>query len=130
MILALSSIACANSLDCGTGQATPPFAQRGDHLVCLDIRAALFATARQKFAAYPNVEFDHGAFEAWPALPTACNLVMSTAPFHRIAPEIGYYRAMTVVKDTGSPAIFANKHRPSASAFAEDLYQIEQRIVL
>ena len=128
-LAALPSPARILEVGCGTGQATLPFARRGDHLICLDIGAALLAIARHKFAAYPHVHFHHAAFETWPAPPDAFDLIMSATAFHWIAPEIGYPKAAALLKATGSLAIFVNEHRPSAPEFAADLYEIERRIV-
>lgn len=128
-LAALPTPAHILEIGCGTGQATLPFAQRGDQLICLDTGAALLSIAQRKFAAYPNVQFHHAAFEAWPADPNTFDLVMSATAFHWIAPEIGYPKAAAVLNATGSLAIFSNEHRPFAPEFAADLYRIEQRIV-
>ena len=128
-LAALPSPAHILEIGCGTGQATQPFAERGHRLTCLDIGAALLAIARRKFAAYPNVQFHHAAFEDWPAEPGTFDLVMSATAFHWIAPEVGYPKAAVLLKKTGGLAIFANEHRPMLPEFTADLYQIEQRIV-
>jgi ubiquinone/menaquinone biosynthesis C-methylase UbiE len=128
-LAALPSPASILEIGCGTGQATMPFAQRGNHLTCLDIGAALLTIARPKFTTYPNMQFQHTAFEAWPAQPSTFDLVMSATAFHWIPPEIGYPKAATVLKDSGCLAIFSNEHRLDAPEFAADLYQIEQRLV-
>lgn len=128
-LAALPTPASILEIGCGTGQATLPFAERGDHLLCLDIGAALLAIARRKFAVYHHIHFQHIAFEAWPAPYNTFDLVMSATAFHWIEPEIGYLKAATILKDTGSLAIFANEHRPQEPAFQADLYEIEQQIV-
>jgi SAM-dependent methyltransferase len=128
-LAALPSPAHILEIGCGTGQATLPFAQRGDHLTCLDIGASLLSIAQHKFAAYPNVQFHHAAFETWPAQGNTFDLVMSATAFHWIAPEIGYSKAAALLKDPGSLAIFANEHCPQSPDFAENLYQIEQQFV-
>lgn len=131
-IVALSALPPGASIlevGCGTGQATMPFARRGDRVTCLDIGAELLAIARRKFARYPNVTFHQIAFEAFPAAPESFDLVMSATAFHWIAPESGYRKAAAVLKRGGSLAIFANEHRPMASDFAEDLHRIEEAIV-
>lgn len=128
-LAALPSPARILEIGCGTGQATLPFAQRGDQLICLDIGGALLSIARHKFAAYLHVQFHHAAFETWPAPADSFDLVMSATAFHWVAPEIGYPKAAALLKETGSLAIFSNEHRPLAPELAADFYHIEQRIV-
>ena len=48
-ITGLPSPARILEIGCGTGQATLPFAERGDRLTCLDIGAEMLAGARPKF---------------------------------------------------------------------------------
>jgi SAM-dependent methyltransferase len=128
-IAALPAQAQILEIGCGTGQATMPFARRGDELTCLDIGAGLLAIARRKFAPYPKVHFQQIAFEAWRGKPHTFDLVMSATAFHWIPPEIGYPKAAYVLKEGGSLAIFANEHLPLATEFATDLHQLEQRII-
>ena len=125
-LAALPSPARILEIGCGTGQATQPFAARGDRMLCLDIGAAMLAVARRKFANYPQIAFHHGAFEEWPVPAGAFDLVMSATAFHWIAPEIGYPKAAAALKPTGSLAIFAHEHLPLDPAFAADLHAIEQ----
>ena len=128
-LAALPSPAHILEIGCGPGQATKPFAQRGDQLTCLDIGPSMLSIARQKFAAYPNVQFHQVAFEDWGGPPNAFDLVMSATAFHWIPPEVGYPKAFSLLKKDGSLAIFAIEHQPPPPAYAEDLYQIEQRLV-
>ena len=129
MLAELPSPARILEIGCSTGQATLPFAQRGDRLDCLDIGASLLAIARSKFAAFPNLTFHHAAFEDWRGEPGAYDLVMSATAFHWIDPEVGYPKAAALLKDTGSLAIFSNVHRAFEPEFAADLYEIDRRIV-
>ncbi len=127
-LAALPSPARILEIGCGTGQATQPFAERGDRLLCLDIGAAMLAVARRKFAKYPQIAFHHGAFEEWPMQAGTFDLVLSATAFHWIPPEIGYPKAAEALKPTGSMAIFAHEHLPLDPAFAADLYAIEQEL--
>lgn len=127
-LAALPSPAHILEIGCGTGQATQPFAERGDHMLCLDIGAAMLAVAQRKLAEYPHVAFHHGAFEEWPTQAGAFDLVMSATAFHWVPPEIGYPKAAEALKPTGSLAIFAHEHLPLDPAFAADLHAIEQNL--
>jgi SAM-dependent methyltransferase len=56
-VVSLAAIPSAGrilEIGCGTGQATIPFAERGYHMVCLDIGPALAALAEQKCRPYPE----------------------------------------------------------------------------
>src|SRR5262245_17855886 len=74
---------------CGTGQATIPFAQRGYHMTCLDIGAALAALAAQNCRAYPEVQIQVASFETWEGNPDTFDLIISATAFHWIPPEVG-----------------------------------------
>lgn len=128
-LAALPSPADILEIGCGTGQATKPFAERGDNVVCLDIGAALLAVAQAKFAANQHISFHHAAFEDWHADGCTFDLVMSATAFHWVAPDVGYPKAAALLNNTGSLAIFANEHEPLDPAFAAAMYGIEQKIV-
>ena len=128
-LAALPAPARILEVGCGTGQATLPFAQRGDHLTCLDIGPALLRIARENLAAYPNVQFHLADFEAWTAPAGAFDLVMSATAFHWISPDIGYLKAAQLLKETGSLALFANEHCGFNPAFAADLYEVDRALV-
>ena len=52
-------------IGCGTGQATLPFAERGYHILCLEIGKNLAVRARSNLRDYPNVEVKTVSFEDW-----------------------------------------------------------------
>lgn len=114
---------------CGTGQATRPFAERGDHIDCLDIGESLLEIARRKLAAFPRVRFHHAAFETWPGEPGAFDLVLAATAFHWIVPEVGYSKAASLLEAGGSLAICSNEHRAFPPDFAADLSRIDRQIV-
>jgi SAM-dependent methyltransferase len=116
-------------IGCGTGQATLPFAERGDRLTCLDIGAEMLAVARPKFATFPNVEFQHTSFEDWSASPNTFDLVMSATAFHWVAPEVGYSKAAQLLKPGGLLAIFSNEHPAEFSGFFADIQSVYARII-
>jgi ubiquinone/menaquinone biosynthesis C-methylase UbiE len=64
-VMALSGIPKGGrilEIGCGSGQATVPFARRGYAMTCLDIGAELLERAREKCAAFPQVEFHNVSF--------------------------------------------------------------------
>jgi SAM-dependent methyltransferase len=131
-VVSLAAIPSAGrilEIGCGTGQATIPFAERGYHMVCLDIGPALAALAEQKCRPYPNVQIHVIAFEDWPAESDAFDLVMSATAFHWIPPDIGYPKAARVLKDSGTLAIFGNEHPAQHEAFFNEVQEIYQKVV-
>ena len=48
---------------CATGKATVPLARRGFLITCVEIGAALAASARQNLAGFPGVAVVEGNFE-------------------------------------------------------------------
>ena len=104
---------------CGTGKATPPFAERGYELVCLDIGADLIAVAKKKLKAFPNVSFVKRAFEEWVS-DGKFDLIISATAFHWVDPKVRYLKASEVLKSKGFLAVFSNQHvRKDEGFFAE-----------
>src|SRR5215211_2574155 len=75
-------------IGCGTGQATIPLAERGYHVVAVELGAELAAVARRNLARFPAVEVITAAFEAWPLPPEPFDLVLSATAFHWIDPAV------------------------------------------
>lgn len=96
-------------IGCGTGQATLPFAQRGYHIHCIELGAALAAIARRTLAAYPNVTIDMGAFETFPLADAAFDLVVSATAFHWVDPA-SYPKLTRALRPDGAVALCWNKH--------------------
>jgi SAM-dependent methyltransferase len=128
-LAALPPRATILEIGCGTGQATLPFALRGDELTCLDIGSALLRLARQKFAPYPNVQFLEADFALWQGPPRSFDLVMAATAFHWIPAAVAYPKAAELLKDTGSLALFANEYHSVTPGFVDDLYTLEQAVV-
>ena len=110
-VLWLSAIPPGGSIleiGCGPAKATLPFARRGYSMLCLELGENLAALAAEHCRPYPAVEIQNIAFEDWPLLKRAFDLVISAGAFHWIAPEIGFSKAAAALKDTGSIALFWN----------------------
>jgi trans-aconitate methyltransferase len=121
----------ANLLEvgCGTGQATLPFAARGYRLLCLDIGSDILAAAARKLAAYPNVCFQHSAFEDWtPQTGTEpFHLIFSATAFHWIPREVGYTKAASLLKKGGALAVFTNQHPEPYTGFFSEVQAVYAR---
>jgi SAM-dependent methyltransferase len=109
--LALSGIPADGrilEIGCGPGNATIPFAKRGYRIVAIELGERLAALAAKNCRAYPGVEIQNVAFEDWVLEEQAFDLTISADAFHWIPPEIGYPKAASALKDSGSAAFFWN----------------------
>lgn len=116
-VVSLSAIPPGGSIleiGCGTGQATQPFARKGYSMLCLEPGDALARIAARNCFLYPHVEIQQITFEDWQPLRSAFDLVLSAQAFDWIPPEIGYLKAASVLKDSGSLALFWN-HTPEVN---------------
>jgi SAM-dependent methyltransferase len=93
---------------CGTGQATRLFASLGQPLLATDLSPALVGAARERLAAFPNVQFAVGAFEHLPLPGDSYDLLISAQAFHWIDPAIGLPKAHRVLAAGGTLALFWN----------------------
>jgi SAM-dependent methyltransferase len=113
-------------IGCGTGQATRPLAQRGYHMLCIELGANMAAQARRNLAAYPLVNIQTAAFEGWPVEEAAFDLTLSATAFHWIDPAISYQKTAQALKPSGAIALFWHLHVQSEAShrFFEEVEQI------
>jgi len=126
-VIALSEIpqgGQALEIGCGTGQATLPFAQRGYHILCLDIGPDLLAIAVENLRAFPNVHFENIAFEKWPVRAGEYDLVYAATSFHWIPREIGYPKAALALKPGGTLTVFSNAPPRPYTGFSVEVQSI------
>jgi SAM-dependent methyltransferase len=88
-------------IGCGTGQATVPFARWGYRILCVELGENLAAVARDKLAAYPQVEVRTGAFEETPIEADAFDLAIAATAFHWIDPAIAYPKTARALRASG-----------------------------
>ena len=112
---------------CGTGQATRPFAERGHHIVALELGAALAERAAVKLRRFPRVEVVRTAFEAWQAPPGGFDLLLSAQAFHWIDPTFGARRATEVLRSGGHVALMWNLDESQKTDFYRATDPIYQR---
>lgn len=82
----------------GTGQATEPILKAGYHVTAVEVGDRLADYTRQKFAAYPNFHVLNMAFEGFAGMPDTYDLVYSATAFHWIPEQIGYLKALELLK--------------------------------
>jgi cyclopropane fatty-acyl-phospholipid synthase-like methyltransferase len=84
---------------CGPGNATVLFAQRGYHLLGIELGPRLAEYARQACRAFPNTTIVQSAFEDYETRPRSFDLAFSADAFHWIIPETGYPKMMNALRD-------------------------------
>jgi SAM-dependent methyltransferase len=97
-------------IECGTGQATVPFARRGYRVLCVELGEDLASVARRNLEAYPQAEVYVGPFEEWRLQEAAFDLVVSATAFHWLDPEAAYPKVADALRPRGSLALFWNEH--------------------
>jgi SAM-dependent methyltransferase len=97
-------------IECGTGQATVPFARRGYRILCVELGENLATVARRNLEAYPQAEVHVGPFEECRLQEPAFDLAVSATAFHWLDPELAYPRVAGALRRTGSLALFWNVH--------------------
>ncbi len=115
-------------IGCGPGTATTAFAQLGFSMICLEPSQEACQLARQNCATYPNVEIINTTFEEWQLEAKKFNAVLAANSFHWVAPEIGYPKAATTLKDNGSLILLWNKEpQPSYEVYQalNEVYQVQ-----
>jgi SAM-dependent methyltransferase len=131
-IVALSGIPAGGrilEIGPGTGQVTLPWARRGYRVVAVELGTNMAAVARDRLAAFANVEIHVGAFEDWPVESGAFDLVFSATAFHWIDPLVRYHKAAQALKAGGAIALCWNKHvqSPASRGFFEAVQPFYKR---
>ncbi|AWS44314.1 trans-aconitate 2-methyltransferase [Streptosporangium sp. 'caverna'] len=105
----------------GTGQATVPLAERGCHIVAVELGAEMAALARRNLARFPSVQVVTAAFEDWPPPAEPFDVVVSATAFHWIDPAVRMVRAADSLRAGGALATIATHHIKGGSTdfFAE-----------
>lgn len=93
----------------GSGQATLPMAEHGYSLTAIEPGQQLAQMARQKLAAYPNVEVLVGKFEDVQLPPHSYDLVYGATSLHWVDPNVLFEKIHTVLKPGGHLGIIYNE---------------------
>ncbi len=100
-------------IGCGTGQATKAFLDFNCDVTALEIGNELAKYTMEKYQNHGNFNVINTPFEEFQGPNNHYDLIYSATAFHWIPPEIGYKRALDLLKQGGSIALFWN--RPSIS---------------
>lgn len=106
----LSERARLLEIGCGPGLATVPLAERGLHIVCVELGAHLAAVARRNLAPFPHVEVVNADFEAWEPARADFDAVVAFTAIHWIDPEVRYAKPARLLRPGGALCVVATHH--------------------
>ena len=104
----LSPGAAVLEVGCGTGQLTERVASSGFRLTAIDIGASMIAAARQRLAG-AEVSFQVTSFEDLAAVDASFDLVISSAAFHWIDPEVAFSKSAWLLRPGGWLALLGTE---------------------
>lgn len=93
----------------GTGQATLPFLKTECDLIAIELGENLAEFSQNKFKAYKNFNILNVPFEDFKCDENTFDLIYSATAFHWIDENIGYPKALKLLKPGGTLALFWNK---------------------
>lgn len=111
---ALAPGAAILEIGCGTGQLTERLANHGFHLTAIDIGPSMVAAARRRLAkakAEAEVSFQVTSFEDLAAPDESFDLVISSAAFHWIDPEVAFGKSARLLRPGGWLALLDTEER-------------------
>jgi len=93
----------------GTGQATVPFLETGCEVTAIELGKNLAEFTKEKFKEYKNFRVINTSFENFECDDNSFDILYSATTFHWIPEEIGYPKALSILKKGGTLALFWNK---------------------
>ncbi|HEX4703706.1 MAG TPA: class I SAM-dependent methyltransferase [Pseudonocardiaceae bacterium] len=97
-------------IGCGTGHATLPLAQRGCHVLAVELGARLAAVASARLADFPYVRIEVADFDRWTTDEPAFDVVFAATAFHWLDPASRYDRVADLLRPGGFLAVAGNEH--------------------
>jgi ubiquinone/menaquinone biosynthesis C-methylase UbiE len=101
-------------IGCGTGQLTEPLARSRFRLTAIDIGPSMIAAARRRLAddlAGEEVSFQVTSFEDLAAADASFDLVISSAAFHWIDPEVAFAKSARLLRPGGWLALLGTEEQ-------------------
>jgi SAM-dependent methyltransferase len=113
---------------CGTGQATRSLAALGCSVIAVEPGAALAELARQRLAAFSNVDVETSRFEDWNDRGRLFDLLAAASSWHWVDPSVGWRRAHDVLQPGGWIALLGHvvvrrPDEPEVYAETADLHE-------
>jgi SAM-dependent methyltransferase len=93
---------------CGTGQATRSLAALGCSVTAVEPGAGMAALARQRIAAFRNVDVEKSTFEEWDDRGRRFDVLVAASAWHWVDPSVGWRRAHDVLHPGGWMALLGN----------------------
>lgn len=93
----------------GTGQATMPFLLTGCDVTAVELGKNLTEYSKEKFKEYKNFSIYNTSFEDFECDDNSFDILYSATAFHWIPEDIGYPKALKLLKNDGTLALFWNK---------------------
>jgi SAM-dependent methyltransferase len=92
----------------GTGQATRPLAALGSAVIAIEPGVEMAALARQRLAAFSNVDVETSTFERWDDRGRRFDVIVAASSWHWVDPAIGWPRAHDLLRPGGWMALLGN----------------------
>jgi SAM-dependent methyltransferase len=93
---------------CGTGQATLSLAALGYSVTAIEPGAGMAALARQRLAAFGDVDVETSTFEQWDDRGRRFDVLVAASSWHWVDPSIGWRRAHDVLRPGGWMALLGH----------------------
>ncbi|MBM9509336.1 class I SAM-dependent methyltransferase [Streptomyces sp. KK5PA1] len=93
---------------CGTGQATRSLAALGCPVTAVEPGAGMAALARERTAAFRNVQVERSTFEEWDDRGRRFDALVAASSWHWVDPSLGWRRAHAVLRPGGWMALLGN----------------------
>ncbi len=107
-ITGMDSRSSVLEVGCGTGQATRSLAALGCSVTGIEPGAGMAALARQRLAAFPNVEVENSTFDEWDDGGRRFDVLVAASSWHWVDPSVGWRRAHHVLHPAGWMALLGN----------------------
>ncbi|WBW97783.1 class I SAM-dependent methyltransferase [Oceanirhabdus sp. W0125-5] len=93
----------------GTGQATKPFLMTGCDVTAIELGKDLAEYSKEKFKEYEKFRVLNTSFEDFQCNDNTFDILYSATAFHWIPDDIGYPKALNLLRNDGTLALFWNK---------------------
>ena len=93
---------------CGTGQATRSLAALGGAVTAVEAGPELAALARERLAAFRNVEIETSTFEEWDDRGRRFDILVAASAWHWVDPSTGWAKAHHLLRSRGWMALLGN----------------------
>jgi SAM-dependent methyltransferase len=107
-ITGIGDEAAVLEVGCGTGLATRSLARLGGSVTAVEPGAGMSALARQRLAAFRNVDVQSSTFEDWDDRGRRFDVLVAASAWHWVDPSIGWRRAHEVLRPGGWIALLGH----------------------